>query len=232
MSFPEKQTENPLRSTFRQDAHFFTSVTAHIIAVVLLMTPLNFQNDEIRVLVFGDSITAGYGIGKDAAFPAILEQKADSMGYENVNFVNGGLSGETSAGGLRRVEWMLRQPVDVFVLELGGNDGLRGLDLSDTKKNLSGILEKVKAKYPEAVLVVAGMQVPPNLGDEYTQEFKSMYQNVANQNDAILIPFILEDVGGIKELNLNDGIHPNVQGHRIIAENTWPVFEEIFERME
>lgn len=232
MSFPEKQTEFPLRSAFQQDAHFFTSVTALIIATMMLVASANQQEDEIRVLVFGDSITAGYGIGKDAAFPALLDQKADSLGYEHVNFINAGLSGETSAGGLRRVDWMLRQPVDVFVLELGGNDGLRGLDLQDTKKNLNGILEKVKNKYPEAVLVVAGMQVPPNLGESYTEEFKGMYEEIADRHDAVLIPFILEDVGGIKELNLNDGIHPNEQGHRIIAENTWPVFKDIFERME
>lgn len=232
MSFPEKQTENPLRSAFRQDAHFFTSVTALIITTLILFASVNQQEDEVRVLIFGDSITAGYGIGKDNAFPALLDQKADSLGYEHVNFVNGGLSGETSAGGLRRVDWMLRQPVDVFVLELGGNDGLRGLDLDDTKKNLNGILEKVEEKYPEAVLVVAGMQVPPNLGDEYTQEFKKMYKDVAEKHNAVLIPFILEDVGGIKEFNLNDGIHPNAQGHRIIAENIWPVFEKIFKEME
>lgn len=230
MIFPEKQTENSLRSAFRQDAHFFTSL-AGILLLFLALASFTQSKEEVRVLVFGDSITAGYGIGKDAAFPALLEQKADSSGYENVTFVNAGLSGETSAGGLRRVEWMLRQSVDVFVLELGGNDGLRGLDLADTKKNLSSILEKVEEKYPEAVLVVAGMQVPPNMGDEYAKEFREMYKIIADEHDAVLIPFILEDVGGEKELNLNDGIHPNEQGHRIIAENIWPTFKNILDRM-
>jgi acyl-CoA thioesterase-1 len=194
----------------------------------LLILSVHGQNNSNRILFFGDSITAGNGINEDEAFPALIQQRIDSLGW-NYEVINGGLSGETSAGGLRRIDWMLRQPVDVFVLELGGNDGLRGVDLSTTKENLQKIIDKVREKYPDAAIVLAGMQVPPNLGQEYTEEFREMYPQLAKKNDTELIPFLLEGVGGNEELNQSDGIHPTAKGHKVLAENVWEVLKPILE---
>ena len=178
------------------------------------------------ILFFGDSLTAGYGLSTEEAFPALIEKELNKSD-KKVKVVNAGLSGETSAGGLSRIDWILRQPVDVFVLELGANDGLRGLPIEQTRKNLQSIIEKVKAKYPDCKIVLAGMMVPPNMGKQYTDEFKSIYPELAKNNKATLIPFILEDVGGIEKLNQADGIHPNVEGHKIIANNLKKVFEKL-----
>lgn len=200
--------------------------------ILFLLTPVLYaQEDTKRILFFGDSITAGYGVDKEKAFPALIQQKIDSLGW-NFKAVNAGLSGETSAGGLRRVDWMLRQPVSVFVLELGGNDGLRGIDLDDTKENLQKIIDKVNGKYPNAEIIIAGMQVPPNLGPDYTEKFKEMYPELAEENDATLIPFLLEDVGGNPEYNQSDDIHPNAKGHKIVAETVWDTLKPILEDME
>lgn len=200
--------------------------------VVLLLFPAIFygQEDTKRILFFGDSITAGHGVNKDKAYPALIQQKIDSLDW-NFKVVNAGLSGETSAGGLRRVDWMLRQPVSVFVLELGGNDGLRGLDLENTRKNLQKIIDKVRKKYPDAKIIVAGMQVPPNLGPEYTKKFKGMYPELAKKNDAELIPFLLEKVGGNPEYNQSDDIHPNAKGHQIVAQTVWDTLMPILDKM-
>lgn len=178
------------------------------------------------ILFFGDSLTAGYGLSTEEAFPALIEKELNKSD-KKVKVVNAGLSGETSAGGLSRIDWILRQPVDVFVLELGANDGLRGLPIEQTRKNLQSIIEKVKTKYPDCKIVLAGMMVPPNMGKQYTDEFKSIYPELAKNNKATLIPFILEDVGGIEKLNQADGIHPNVEGHKIIANNLKKVFEKL-----
>lgn len=198
--------------------------------VILLFIPLTLYSQEKnqRILFFGDSITAGHGIEQSQAFPALIQQKIDSLGW-NFEAVNAGVSGETSAGGLRRVDWMLQKPVSVFVLELGGNDGLRGIDLDNTKQNLQQIIDKVKEKYSAAKIIVAGMQVPPNLGPEYTQKFKEMYPELAKKNDAALIPFLLEEVGGNAELNQSDGIHPTAKGHQVIAETVWDTLKPILE---
>jgi acyl-CoA thioesterase-1 len=203
-----------------------------VTAILLSMIPLSLQaQDELRrILFFGDSITAGNGIDQENAFPAIIQQKIDSLGW-NFEVVNGGLSGETSAGGLRRIDWMLRQPVDVFVLELGGNDGLRGIDPATTKKNLQKIIDKVKQKYPGAKIILAGMQVPPNLGSRYTEQFKEIYPELARKNNVALIPFLLEGVGGNPELNQSDGIHPTIEGHKVIAETVWEVLKPILLEM-
>lgn len=182
--------------------------------------------DVQRILFFGDSITAGYGIQEQQAYPALIQQKIDSLGW-NFEVVNGGLSGETSAGGLRRIDWMLRQPVDLFVLELGGNDGLRGIDPDVTKSNLQKIIDKVEKAYPEAPIVLAGMQVPPNLGPDYTESFKEIYPELAKENDIQLIPFLLKGVGGKEKLNQSDGIHPTAKGHKVLAENVWKVLKPI-----
>jgi len=182
------------------------------------------------ILFFGNSLSAGYGLDPELAFPALIQQKIDSLKW-NFRVINAGLSGETSAGGLRRIDWLLQRPIEVFVLELGGNDGLRGITLDLTKKNLQTIIERVKRKYPAAKIVIAGMQVPPNLGQEYTAPFRALYAELAKKHNALLIPFLLEGVGGIPHLNLPDGIHPTAAGHRIVAKNVWKVLLPLLKTM-
>ena len=178
------------------------------------------------IVFFGNSLTAGYGLSPSEAFPAIIQNKIDSLGLP-YKVINAGVSGETSSGGNGRIDWILRQPLDVFVLELGANDGLRGIPLSETKKSLQSIIDKVKEKYPEAKLVLAGMQIPPNMGASYTTEFRNIYPDLATKNGATLIPFLLEGVGGELKLNQQDGIHPTAEGHHIVAENVWQVLEDV-----
>lgn len=184
-------------------------------------------HDERTILFFGDSLTAGYGVDYDHSYPIVLQEllKERNLAWK---VIPSGVSGETSAGGLRRVNWILRSPVDVFVLALGGNDGLRGIDLSDTRKNLIDIADRVKRKYPETQIVIAGMRMPPNLGIRYTEEFEELYPSVAESLGATLIPFLLEGVGGDPELNQRDGIHPNPKGHRLIAEHMFESLAPIF----
>ena len=180
--------------------------------------------DSAIVLVFGDSITDGYGLDRSKAFPALLQQKVDVAGWP-VQVVNGGLSGETSAAGLRRIGWLLKRPVDFLLLELGANDGLRGVPLAETRKNLRAIIDRARESYPQLECIVAGMRIPPNLGSRYAEEFAAIYPQLAENSGAALIPFLLEGVGGVPELNLPDGIHPNEAGHRILADNAWAVIE-------
>jgi acyl-CoA thioesterase-1 len=172
------------------------------------------------IVFFGNSLTAGYGLSPSEAFPALIQKKLDSLNLRYA-VVNAGVSGETSSGGNGRIDWVLRQPMDVFVLELGANDGLRGIPISETRKNLQSIIDKVKTAKPSATLVLAGMQIPPNMGQKYTTEFRNLYRELAAANGMTLIPFLLEGVGGEAALNQADGIHPTAEGHRIIAENIW-----------
>jgi len=194
--------------------------------LLLLCFTNSYAQDDQTILFFGDSITAGYGRQTEQAFPALIQQKIDSLDL-NYNVVNAGLSGETTAGGLRRVDWILQQHVDIFVLELGGNDGLRGIDPQSSKENLQGIIDKVEQKYPDAKIVLTGMQAPPNLGDLYTEEFRGIFFELAEQNDVIFMPFILEEVAGNPELNLPDGIHPTAEGHQVVADNLWNVLRPL-----
>ena len=182
------------------------------------------------ILFFGDSLTAGYGLDREQAFPALVQARIDSLGW-NFEVFNAGLGGETSAGGLRRIDWLLRRPIDVFVLELGANDGLRGIDPKDTHANLQQIVERVKAKNPKVALVIAGMQMPPNMGAEYTEAFAAIFPALAEKNDAALIPFLLEGVGDQPALNLPDGNHPNVEGHQIVAETVWATLGPVLEKL-
>lgn len=172
------------------------------------------------IIFFGNSLTAGYGLSPSEAFPALIQNKIDSLGLA-YKVINAGVSGETSSGGNSRIDWILRQPVDVFILELGANDGLRGIPLAETKKNLQSIIDKVKSKNPMVKLVLAGMQIPPNMGQKYITEFRNIYPELAAENKVSLIPFILEGVGGEVKLNQEDGIHPTAEGHQIVAENIW-----------
>ncbi|SDS35168.1 acyl-CoA thioesterase-1 [Formosa sp. Hel1_31_208] len=179
------------------------------------------------ILCFGDSITAGYGLEDiNDAFPAILQQKIDSLDL-NYTVINSGLSGETTAGGKSRINWVMNQDISVFVLELGGNDGLRGVPLSETRMNLQAIIDAVKEKSPETTIILAGMELPPNMGQDYTNEFRSIFADLADQNKLEFIPFILKDVGGIEELNQSDGIHPTVEGHKIVANTVWEVLKPL-----
>ncbi len=200
-------------------------------AGVLGATFLLFCNaltaDEPKVILFlGNSLSAGFGVDPSQAFPALIQKKIDEqkLAYK---VINAGLSGETSAGGLRRIDWLLKQKVDILVLELGGNDGLRGISVETMRSNLQGIIDRARAKYPDIKIVIAGMQAPPNLGAEYTSAFKSVFPELAKKNRALLVPFLLEGVGGNPKLNLPDGIHPTPEGHRIIAETVWKVLEPI-----
>lgn len=174
------------------------------------------------ILCFGDSLTAGMGLDPEEAYPAVLQQIIDSLGL-NYTVINSGLSGETTASGKNRLNWVLNQKTEVFLLELGANDGLRGIDLSETRSNLQAIINMVKAKNPDSKVILAGMQIPPNMGPEYTSEFREIFPELAAENNAYLIPFLLKDVGGIPELNQNDGIHPTREGHKILARNVWEV---------
>jgi acyl-CoA thioesterase-1 len=178
------------------------------------------------VVVLGDSLAAGLGVDETEAFPALLQQKIDAAGWK-YTVVNAGVSGDTSADGLNRIDWLLRRKLDVLLLELGGNDGLRGLPVSATKRNLQSIIDRVKQKYPQAQIVIAGMQMPPNMGADYTNSFKRIFPDLAEKNHAVLIAFLLEGVGGNPSLNQADQIHPTAQGHKIIAENIWKVLKPI-----
>ena len=178
------------------------------------------------VLFLGTSLTAGLGVSDDEAYPALIQQQIDSAGLR-LRVVNAGESGGTSAGGLRRLEWLLRQPVEVLVLELGANDALRGQDLDDTGRNLQAIIDRTRAVYPDVAVVVAGMQAPPNLGRRYATAFREIFPELARRNRAALVPFLLEGVAAVPELNQADGIHPNAAGQRRVAENVWKVLEPV-----
>jgi acyl-CoA thioesterase-1 len=173
------------------------------------------------ILFFGNSLTAGYGIDPEESFAGRIQTRLDSLKKE-FRVINGGLSGETTAGGFSRLDWFLEEEPYLFVLELGGNDGLRGIALTETKKNLLAIVDKVQAKYPNTKIILAGMQIPPNMGQEYTEEFKAIYPAVAKEKNIELIPFLLEGVAGNPDLNLPDGIHPTAEGHRLVMETLWP----------
>jgi acyl-CoA thioesterase I len=180
-----------------------------------------------RVILFlGDSITAGYGLDPEQAFPALIQEKIDAKSWK-FKVVNAGQSGDTSAGGLNRLDWLLKNRVDILILELGANDGLRGLPAETTRKNLQAIIDRTKDKYPEAKVIVAGMKVPPNMGGDYGRKFEAVFVDLAKKNKAVLIPFVLEGVGGSRELNLADGIHPTAKGHEIVAANVWKVLEPV-----
>ncbi|MCE7059563.1 arylesterase [Dyadobacter sp. CY343] len=179
------------------------------------------------IVFFGNSLTAAYGLDDPSqGFVGLIQKKIDSLKL-NYKVINAGVSGETTSGGNSRIDWLLKQPLDIFVLELGGNDGLRGIPVSETKKNLQAILDKVHAKYPEAKLVLAGMQIPPNIGQKYASDFRAVYADLADKNDLTLIPFLLEGVGGEAKLNLPDGIHPTAEGHKILAENVWVEIKDL-----
>ena len=179
-----------------------------------------------NIVFFGNSLTAGYGLEDvNTGYVALIQQRLDSLGLP-YKAINAGVSGETTAGGRERIDWVLRQPVDVFVLELGGNDALRGISPTTSYENLDAIIHAVKAKYPQAKIILAGMQAPPNMGQQYTSAFRKNYVRLVQEHGVALIPFFLEGVGGIAELNQGDRIHPNVEGQKILVENVWAVLKD------
>ena len=182
------------------------------------------QSEKI-ILFFGNSLTAGYGLEPSEAFPALIQQRLDSLGYA-YRTVNAGLSGETTASGKTRLDWVLeRQPVDIFVLELGANDGLRGIDPTETQRNLEAIIAQVRETNPTVKIILAGMMVPPNMGTAYTDRFQKIFPELADAQNTTLIPFLLQDVAGEPDLNQADGIHPTIEGQKIVANNVWNVLE-------
>ena len=183
-------------------------------------------DSSLRILFLGDSITAGYGLGEDLAFPALLQTRINENGYE-ARVTNAGVSGDTSTGGLARTDWLLQNQVDVLVLELGGNDGLRGIDLALTRSNLEQIVEKTRFAWPNAQVIVVGMMIPPNLGHEYTRDFSAIYPDIATGLGTAFFPFTPENLDGILDHMQLDGIHPTEEGHRIIAATLWETLEPI-----
>lgn len=180
-----------------------------------------------KIVFFGDSLTAGYGLEDvNDAFPGVIQDKIDALNLD-YSIVNSGISGETTTGGKNRIDWVLNEEPTVFILELGANDGLRGVPLQQTKENLQFIIDAVKEKYPSTKIILAGMQLPPNMGQTYTTEFKNLFPSLAEKNDSYLIPFLLDNVGGIASLNQSDGIHPTKEGHKIMATNVWNVLKPI-----
>lgn len=193
-------------------------------AAVLLGTTAGGGAAERNIVVLGDSIAAGYGVDQDESFPALL-QSLIAEKDRSARVVNAGVSGDTTSGGSRRISWVLKQPVDVLIIELGGNDALRGIPPEITRKNLETIIGKAREKNPDMKILLAGMQIHQNMGKDYADKFKALFENVAKEQQVALVPFLLEGVGGVPELNQADEIHPNVEGHKRVAQNVWKVLE-------
>lgn len=202
------------------------SQTVWLVLLALALVSALGAEEKKNIIFFGDSITAGYGLDPDQAYPALIQKKIVNDGL-NARVVNAGLSGETTAGGLRRVDWIMRQPVDVFVIELGANDGLRGIPPETSRSNLQSIIDRVRQKYPQVQIVLAGMRLPTNMGANYTDKFAGIFPLLATENHIALIPFLLEGVGGIASLNQGDGIHPNAEGHQILADTVWATLKPL-----
>lgn len=191
--------------------------------------PVAAAKESKVILFFGNSLTAGMGLDPAEAFPALIQKKIDSLEL-NFTVINAGLSGETTAGGKNRLDWVLNQEVSIFVLELGANDGLRGTPLNETQRNLQEIIDAVLQKNPNTQIVLAGMQIPPNMGDTYTSAFRKLFPDLAKKNNATLIPFLLDGVAGIPDLNQADGIHPTKEGQQIVANTVWEVVHPLLQK--
>jgi acyl-CoA thioesterase-1 len=180
------------------------------------------------VLIVGTSLTEGLGLDPEESYPAILQRRADSAGFA-VRIVNAGRMGETSAGALRRIDWLLRDRADLVLIETGANDGLRGLDVDSTRENLRSIVRKVRRALPDAAILLAQMEAPPNLGRDYTSRFHDMFPAVAREERIRVLPFLLEGVAGVRRLNQADGIHPNREGARRVADNVWDTLKPLLD---
>jgi acyl-CoA thioesterase-1 len=203
---------------------FVRALLLTVVAILCAQSAL--ASERKTLLILGDSLSAGYGIDPEQAYPALLQKKVNAAGL-NYKVVNAGVSGNTSADGLQRVDWLLKRKIDVLFLELGGNDGLRGLPVAMTATNLQSILDRVRQKYPAVKIVIAGMRMPPTMGADYVDAFANIFPKLAAENHATLLPFLLEGVGGDPNLNLPDGIHPTPEGHKIVADNVWKIVRPI-----
>ena len=203
---------------------------AILLAVSLMFasSPVAFADGRKTVVVLGDSIAAGYGVEREQAYPALLQEKIDAAGLP-FSIVDAGVSGDTTADGLGRVDWLLQRKIDVLILELGGNDGLRGIPIATMQSNLQAIIDRARKKYPAIKIVIAGMKMPGNLGPDYVDAFAKVFPEIARKNRAALVPFLLEGVGGDASLNQADGIHPTAEGHKLLAENVWKVLKPILD---
>lgn len=196
------------------------------------VAPRDTQAHAPTILILGNSLAAGYGLASvEDAFPSLIQQRIDSLGLPH-RVVNAGVSGETTTGGKNRLDWLLRQPIDIFVLELGANDGLRGIDPEQSRANLLAMIEQVRATYPDVEIVLCGMQAPPNMGQDFTSRFRQMYFDIAEKADVHLVPFLLEGVAGEPELNQADGIHPTPEGHQMLADNLWDVLRPLLGKVQ
>jgi acyl-CoA thioesterase-1 len=182
--------------------------------------------DHSTIVFLGTSLTAGLGVDPEEAYPALIQRKVDSAGLA-YRVVNAGVSGESSAGALRRLEWLLSAPPAILVLETGANDGLRGQDVDSIRANIQAMIDRTRALAPHTRIVLVGMEALPNLGRDYTQRFRAIYPELARRNHLTLIPFLLAGVGGVDSLNQADGIHPTPRGHEIVAENVWKVLKPL-----
>jgi acyl-CoA thioesterase-1 len=212
-------------STWLAPCHFCLAVGL----IVLSHASWTVASEAKTIVVLGDSLAAGYGLDANESYPALLRAKIKEAGWE-FSVVNAGVSGDTSAGGLRRLDWVLQRKVDVLVIELGGNDGLRGLPVASLRTNLQAIMDGAKEKNPEVRILLVGMKMPPNLG-AYAEEFNRVFPELARRNEAAFVPFLLEGVGGRAELNQPDLIHPTAQGQKILAENVWKVLRPLLASM-
>ncbi len=192
---------------------------------LLIVLNCSFSFAQKKLVVLGDSLTEGYGVAKDSAFPAVLEKKLHDVGKKEWTIVNAGVSGSTTASGISRIKWLIKSNPEYVFLALGANDGLRGLKIEDSEKNLAKVIEFAQDKKIKVIL--GGLYMPPNYGKEYTDKFKKMYESLTKKYKVVFIPFILENVAGNPKYNLADGIHPNEAGHKIIADNVFAVLKGI-----
>jgi len=202
-----------------------------ILLIVFLITlqilnanNLNSKSNTQTILFLGDSLTEGLGVNKQNAFPNLVQELFKKEQNKNITIINGGVSGSTTSDGLDRLKWYLKRKPSIVFLSLGANDGLRGLNLTQSQKNLEEIIEY--AQNAKAKVLLAGMLIPPNYGPDYSKEFQQMYQNLKNKYNLKIMPFLLEDVAGVKQLNQRDGIHPNEQGHKQVAKNVYEFLKE------
>lgn len=201
-----------------------------ILNLMIVFSSVAEDAPQKTILFLGDSLTAGYGLDVQQAFPELIQQKIDAQNWP-FTVINAGSSGETSSGGLRRINWVLKRPIDVLVLGLGANDALRGVPLDLTRQNLQKIIDISKETYPDVHIVIAGMEAPPNLGDDYTTTFRSLFKNLSEKNETAFVPFLLENVAGHPDLNQPDRIHPTAKGHEIVADNVWKILKPVLETL-
>jgi len=209
--------------------HLRRLLLAMMIFSILPAAHATADDRPLRIIFLGDSLTAGLGLDVEEAYPNLIQKKLSAAGMK-AKVVNAGVSGDTSAGGLRRIEWLLREPADVLVIALGANDGLRGLDVDSMKKNLRSMIDLARAHCKDMTVVLAGMLVPPNQGADYARRYGEAFSEVARDANVPLLPFLLEGVAGNPELNQPDGVHPNVRGQEIIAEHVWEMLRDVLEK--